>query len=177
MALADTQCQKVQSKILKTGLCNVASFVQEHGIEKEIMPQKLVEESIHSHEWGMSLFLENLRGHGEIPTPALTSLIYVANLSQRQYQICWNLLLKYNVTAFEPRYKVDAYRKSLHPSVALDLSASVDVQDLFDSTLHAIISNEDLFDTFSDVPVDSFLTLSAKVGLDDSGSHSKFIAE
>ena len=69
---------------------------------------------------------------------------------------------------------MDAYKKSLQLSVALDhLSASVDVQDLFDSTLHAILSNEDLFDKLSDFPVDSFLILSAKVGLDGSGSHSK----
>ena len=101
VTLADTQCQKMQSKILKIGLCKAASFNQEHGIEKEVMPQKLVEEAIHSHEWDM-LFLESLRGHCEIPIPEL-NLTYIANLSQRQYQICRNLLLKYNFTAFEPR--------------------------------------------------------------------------
>ena len=103
VALADTPCQRVQSKILKTGLCKAASFNQEHGIEKEVMLQKLAEEAVHSREWDMPLFLENLRGRCQIPIPELTSLIYVANLSQRQYQICRNLLLKYNVTAFEPR--------------------------------------------------------------------------
>ena len=161
-------------QILKSGPRDVASIAQENGIGKEVMLQKLVEEAFRSHEWDMSLFVENLRGHCEIPIPELTSLIYVANLSQRQYQMCRNLLLKYNVTAFEPRYKVDAYKKSLCPSVALDhLSASVNVQDLFDSTLHAILSNEDLFDKLSDLPVDSLLTLSATVGLVGSGSHSR----
>ena len=83
------------------------------------------------------------------------------------------MLLKYNVTASEPQYKVDTYKSSLQPSVPLDdLSASVDVQDLFDSTLHAILSSEDLYEKLSDVPVD-FLTFLAKVGLDGSGSHSQ----
>ena len=131
------------------------------------MLQKLVEEAVHSREWNKSLLLENLREHCEIPITELTPLIYVANLSQKQYQICGNLLMNYYVAAFELRYKVDAYKKSLHPSVALDrLSVSVGVQDLFDPTLHAILSNEDLFDKYSDVSVDSFLTLSANVGLD-----------
>ena len=171
---ADTLCRKLQSKISTNGLYNVASFAQEYGIEKEIMLQKLVEEANRSHEWDMSLFLESLRGHCEIPILELTSLFYVANLSRRQHIIFRNSLMKYNVAAFEPRYKVDAYKKSLHPSVALDhLSASVGVQDLFDSTLHEILSNEDLFDKLSDLPVDSYLTLTAKVGLDGSGLHSK----
>ena len=62
---------------------------------------------------------------------------------------------------------MDAYMKSLYPTVAIDhLSASVNVQGLSDSTLHAILSNEDLFHKLSDLPVDSFLTLSAKVELD-----------
>ena len=166
VTLADIPCQKEQSKIFKSGLCNVASFAQEHGVEKEVIFQRLVEEAILSHKWNMSLFMESLRGHSEIPIPELTSLFYVANLSQRQYQMC----LKYNVTAFEPRYKVDTYKKFLYPSVALyHLSASVDVQDLFESTLHAILSNEDLFYKLSDLPADFFLTLSAKIGLGGSG--------
>ena len=37
---AGTQCHKVQSKILKNGLCSVASFTQEHGIEENVMLQK-----------------------------------------------------------------------------------------------------------------------------------------
>ena len=174
MTSADTPCQKEQSKTFKSGLCNVASFAQEHGIEKEVIFQRLIKEAILSHEWNMSLFMESLRGHSEIPIPELTSFIYVVTLSQRQYQMCRNLLLKYNVTAFEPRYKVDTYKKSLFPSVALyHLSASVYVQDLFDSTLQAILSNEDLFDKLSDLPADVFLTLSAKVGRGGSGLHSK----
>ena len=120
MILADTPCHKVQSKILKSGLRNVAaSFAQELGTEKEALLQKLSEDAIHFLEWEMSLFKENLSGHCEILIPELTSLMYQANLSQRQYQKCRNLLLKY-VTALEPRYKVDNYKKSLYRSVALD---------------------------------------------------------
>ena len=48
------------------------------------------------------------------------------------------------------------------------------MQDLFNPTLRAIHSNEDLFDRLSDLPVvNSFLTLSAKVGLDGSRLNSK----
>ena len=72
---------EVEGKILKSGLCNIASFAQEHGIHKDVMLQKLVEEAISSFEQDMSLLLENLRGHCKIPIPQLTPLINVANLS------------------------------------------------------------------------------------------------
>ena len=63
MTLADTACQKKQSTILTSGLCSVASFVQEHSIEGEVMLHKLVVEATHSHEWDMSLSTQEICAH------------------------------------------------------------------------------------------------------------------
>ena len=121
--------RKVDSKILEGEL----STAQENGIEKETMLQKIVQEVFRSHDWNMSAFLTSLNMQCQIPIPELTSLINLANLSQRQYQMCSNLLVKYGISYFELRNKIDGYKKSLYPSVAVDnLSASVKVKDLFD---------------------------------------------
>ena len=120
--------RKVDSKILEGEL----STAQKNGIEKEIMLQKIVQEVFRSHDWSMSAFLTSCL-QCQIPIPELTSLINLANLSQRQYQMCSNLLVKYGISYFGLRNKIDEYKKSLYPSVAVDnLSASVKVKDLFD---------------------------------------------
>ena len=139
LTVGDAPCQKVESKLLKGGLSTVAWMAQENDIEKEIMLQKLAKEAFRSHDWKVSAILTSLNLQCQIPIPELKSLIYLANLSQRQYQICTNLLVKYGISSFEPRNKIDEYKKRLYPSVAVNnLSASVKVKDLFDSTLHAI---------------------------------------
>ncbi len=138
------------------------------------MLKKIVQEAFRSHDWNMSAFLESLNLQCKIPVPELTSLIYVANVSQRQYQMCRNLLVKYGISSFEPRNKIDEYKKTLYPSVAVDnLSASVNVKDLFHSTLHAILACEGVLQKLDDLPSDSLITLSAKAGLDGFGSHIK----
>ena len=121
--------RKVDSKILEGEL----STAQKNGIEKEIMLQKIVQEVFRSHDWSMSAFLTSLNLQCQIPIPELTSLINLANLSQRQCQMCSNLLVKYGISYFGLRNKIDEYKESLYPSVAVDnLSASVKVKDLFD---------------------------------------------
>ena len=138
LTVGDAPRRKVDSKILEGELSTVALMAQENGIEKEIMLQKIVQEVFRSHDWNMSAFLTCLNLQCQI-IPELTSLINLADLSQRQYQMCGNLLVKYGITSFELRNKIDEYKKSLYPSVAVDnLSISVKVKDLFDSTLHAI---------------------------------------
>eukprot|EP00112_Aurelia_sp_Birch-Aquarium-sp1_P026820 Seg975.1 transcript_id=Seg975.1/GoldUCD/mRNA.D3Y31 product="hypothetical protein" protein_id=Seg975.1/GoldUCD/D3Y31 len=88
--------------------------------------------------------------------------------------MCRNLLVKYGISSFEPRDKIDEYKKTLHPSVAVDnLSASVSVKYLFHSTLHAILTCEGVLQKLDDLPGDSLITLSAKAGLDGFGSHIK----
>ena len=139
LTVGDAPRRKVESKILEGELSTVALMAQENGIEQEIMLQKMVQEVFRSHDWNMSAFLTSLNLQCQILIPELTSLINLANLSQRQYQMCRNLLVKYGISYFELRNKIDEYKKSLYPSFAVDnLSASVKVKDLFDSTLHAI---------------------------------------
>ena len=118
--LVDEPCEKVESKILKNALSTVATLAGENGIEKELMLQKIVHEAIRSRDWDMSTFLKSLQIESDIPVDELTSLIYIANLSQRQYQMCRSFLLKYGIHALKPRNEIDAFKKTFYPSVTAD---------------------------------------------------------
>eukprot|EP00112_Aurelia_sp_Birch-Aquarium-sp1_P004598 Seg1522.2 transcript_id=Seg1522.2/GoldUCD/mRNA.D3Y31 product="Major antigen" protein_id=Seg1522.2/GoldUCD/D3Y31 len=165
--------QTVERKLLRDSLSSVEVLADANGIRKEEMLQKMVEEACKSEGWDMSEFFQSLQ-ISSIPVSELTALVYVGNLSQRQYQMCRNLLIKYGVNSFRPRTEIDCYKKSLYPSIKLDsLSASVDVKDLFDSTLHALLSSEPIGDKLDLLKGDNLLQFDVKAGLDGSGSHKK----
>ena len=107
-----------------------------------------------------------------IPVDEQTALIYVGNFSQRQYQMCRNLLTRHGVKALQARSAIDACKKTLHPTVAVDtLSASVSVKQLFDSTLYGIVVSEGLVDKVNELPPDASVKFTLKAGLDGCGSH------
>ena len=142
MTLSENPCHKVESAILKDSLGYVASAAEQQCIPKEDMLKKMVQEAIRARDWDMSSFFENLVV-SPISVQEITALFHVANLSQRQYQMCRNLLVRYGINAFPPRNDIDSYKKTLYPTVRVEpLSASVGVKELFDSTLFDIIDNE-----------------------------------
>ena len=144
-----------------------------NGLEKKKMLQKLIEEACSSSDWDMSDFFQNLHV-SSIPASDLTALIYVGNLSQRQYQMCRILLVKHGVKVFRPRCDIDSYKKSLNPSVDIDtLSAAVDVTSLLHSILHAILSSESLHDRLNELKDDCNIEFIVKAELDGWGSHKK----
>ena len=88
--------------------------------------------------------------------------------------MCRNILVKYGINSLRPRNDIDSFKKSLYPPVMMEnLSASVDVESLFHSTLHAIITSEKLDKSLQSFPIDASLKFSVKAGLDGSGSHHK----
>ena len=91
--LQDCPSKNVETRILKEGLESVAAIARKQGIEKEALLTKLVQEACRSYEWDMAEFLSSLNVSSPVPINELTALFHVANLSQRQYQMCRNLLV------------------------------------------------------------------------------------
>ena len=89
--------------------------------------------------------------------------------------MCRNLLKRYGIQALPPRSEVDAFKANLYPTVTVaDYSASVSVESLFHSTLHAVITNDSTVQgQLKGIPAEAKITFSVKAGLDGSGSHSK----
>ena len=75
---------------------------------------KMVSEACRSHEWDMSFLFQDPEIANIVPVDAITALAYVANLSQRQYQMCRNLLQKYGIQALPPRSEIDAFKANLY---------------------------------------------------------------
>ena len=124
-------------------------------------------------DWDISSFFENI-SVSQISVREIAALFHVANLSQRQYQMCRNLLIKYGINAFSPRNDIDSYKKTLYPTVKSGpLSASVGVKELFDSTLFDMIDNELLSQSIGEMSIDASIDFQVKAGLDGSGSHKK----
>lgn len=173
LTLSENPCYKVESAILKDSLGYVASAAEQQCIAKEDLLRKMVQEALRARDWDMSSFFENLVV-SPISVQEITALFHVANLSQRQYQMCRNLLVKYGIDAFPPRNDIDSYKKTLYPTVRVEpLSASVNVKELFDSTLFDIIDNEMLNQRIKEMPIDASINFQVKAGLDGSGSHKK----
>ena len=174
VSLLDSPCERVERNILKDNLAIVATAAAEHGKTKEEMLKKMVEEAIRSREWDMTTFFDSFHLSPEIPIHELTALFHIANLSQRQYQLCRNLLTKYGIKSFAPRNNIDAYKKTLFPDVRIEnLSASVVPEDLFYSTLSDIIDCESLHEKIAGFSDDAVIKFQVKAGLDGSGSHKK----
>ena len=172
MKLSESPCYKVESAILKESLCYIASAAEQQCIPKEELLKKMVQEALKARDWDMSSFFENL-SVSQISVREIAALFHVANLSQRQYQMCRNLLIKYGINAFPPRNDIDSYKITLYPTVKSGpLSASVGVKELFDSTLFDIIDNELLSQSIGEMSIDDF-DFQVKAGLDGSGSHKK----
>ena len=109
-----------------------------------------------------------------IPIADLTAFLYVENLSQRQYQMCRNTLVKYGINSSRPQNVIDSFKKSLYPPVIMEnFLVSVDAEHLFHSTLHTIITSENLDKSLESFPADAALQFSVKAGLDGSGSYHK----
>lgn len=88
--------------------------------------------------------------------------------------MCRNLLIKYGINAFPPRNDIDSYKKTLYATVRVEpLSASVNVKELFDSTLFDIIDNELLIQRIAELPTDANVNFQVKAGLDGSCYHKK----
>ena len=172
--LSDSPCERVERNILKQCLGVISSTADEHGIGKEELLLKIVQEAIRSRDWDTSNFCDAVQATSSIPVDEQTALIYVGNFSQRQYQMCRNLLTRYGVNALQARSAIDAYKKTLYPTVTVDaLSASVSVKQLFDSTLHGIVVSEGLVDKVNELPPDASVEFTLKAGLDGSGSHKR----
>ena len=173
LKLSESPCYKVESAILKESLGYIASAAEQHCIPKEELLTKMVQEALKARDWDMSSFFENL-SVSQISVREIAALFHVANLSQRQYQMCRNLLIKYGINAFPPRNDIDSYKKTLYPTVKSGpLSASVGVKELFDSTLFDIIDNELLSQSIGELSIDASIDFQVKAGLDGSGSHKK----
>lgn len=86
--------------------------------------------------------------------------------------MCRNLLLKYGVEAFPPRYEIEGYKKTLCPivthSLSSILSASVSATNLRHSTLNGIVSNESLHHKLCYIPNNTHIIFVVKAGLDGS---------
>eukprot|EP00112_Aurelia_sp_Birch-Aquarium-sp1_P020181 Seg5140.1 transcript_id=Seg5140.1/GoldUCD/mRNA.D3Y31 product="hypothetical protein" protein_id=Seg5140.1/GoldUCD/D3Y31 len=172
--LSDSPCGRVERNILKQCLAVISSTADEHGIGKEELLVKIVQEAIRSRDWETSTFRGVLQATSSIPVDEQTALIYAANFSQRQYQMCRNLLTRYGVKALQTRSAIDEYKKTLYPTITVDaLSASVSVKQLFDSTLQGIVESEGLVDKLNELPSDASVEFTLKAGLDGSGSHKK----
>ena len=173
LTLSENPCYKVESAILKDSLGYVTSAAEQQCVPKEDMLNKMVQEAIRARDWDMSSFIENLVV-SPISFQEVTALFHVANLSQRQYQMCRNLLVKYGINGFPPQNDIDSFKKTLYPTVRVEpLSASVNVKELFDSTLFDIIDNELLCQSIVEMPIDACINFQVKAGLDGSGSHKK----
>ena len=55
-----------------------------------------------------------------IPVSDLAFFVYVGSLRQDQYQMCYDLLMKYGVNLFKPRKKIDFCRIFFFPSVTVE---------------------------------------------------------
>ena len=174
LTISDSPCKKVESSILKRNLALVAASVEEQGISKEEMLRKMMDEAKRSRDWNKAALFDTCSITSEISIEEITALLYVANLSQRQYQMCRNLLIRYGVEAFPPRSQIDDFKNTLYPHVTVEhLSASVSITDLYHSTLCNIVSSESLPRKLNDIPNHTNLVFMVKAGLDGSGSHKK----
>ena len=89
----------------------------------------MVEEAIQSRERDVETFFDSFHLSPEIPIHELTALFHIANVYQRQYQLCRNLLTKSGFKSFAPRNDIDIYEKTLFPDVKIEnLSASIDLK-------------------------------------------------
>ena len=90
--------------------------------------------------WDMSEYVSQLHySSPAIPISNLVFLTCIGNLSQRQYQMCRNLLVGYDVQSVRPRNHGDSSKTTLYPTVKVDsVNASVRVDEHFDFTFHAI---------------------------------------
>ena len=173
--IKDCPSKRSEKKILREGLESISTMANEQGITKEEMFVRLFDEACKLSDWDMSECLSQLHySSPTIPINDLVTLTYIGNLSQRQYQMCRNLLVRYDVQSFRPRNEIDSYKTSLYPTVKVDnLNASVKVDELFDSTFHAIFSCESLDEKLSNVTSNATLLFKVKAGLDGSGSHKR----
>ena len=179
LTISDNPCKKVESSILKRNLAQVAASAEEQGISKEEMLRKMMDKAKRSRDWNKAALFDTCSTTSEISIEEITALLYVANLSQRQYQMCRNLLTRYGVEAFPPRNQVDDFKNTLYPHVTVErLSASVSITDSYHSTICNIVSSESLQRNcfqrkLNDIPNHANLVFMVKAGLDGSGSHKK----
>eukprot|EP00112_Aurelia_sp_Birch-Aquarium-sp1_P010249 Seg2197.6 transcript_id=Seg2197.6/GoldUCD/mRNA.D3Y31 product="hypothetical protein" protein_id=Seg2197.6/GoldUCD/D3Y31 len=121
VTLKDCPSSKSEKKILREGLESISTIANEQGITKEEMFVRLFDEACKLSDWDMSKCLGKLHCTSPtIPINDLVTLTYIGNLSQRQYQMCRNLLVRYGVQSFRPRNEIDSYKTTLYPTVTVD---------------------------------------------------------
>ena len=117
---------------MKRNLALVAASAEEQGISKEEMLRKMMDEAKRSRDWNKAVLFDTCSITSEISIEEITALLYVANLSQRQYQMRRNLLIRYGVEAFPPRSQIDDFKNTLYLHFTVErLSASVSITDLY----------------------------------------------
>ena len=94
LTISDNPWKKVESSILKRNLAQVAASTEEQGISKEEMLWKMLDEAKRSRYWNKAALFDTCSITSKISIEEITALLYVANLSQRQYQMYCNLLTR-----------------------------------------------------------------------------------
>ena len=91
----------------------------------------MVLETCLAKNWDILNLIESLNLSPVIPIEDRTALLYVANFSQRQYQMSRNILVKYGINSPRSQNDTDSFEKNLYPSVMMkNLSASANVESL-----------------------------------------------
>ena len=169
--LSDEPCRKVEKNIIQCIINSIEDQAVEQNVSKEFYLGKLIREA--TIQWKIDN--NNLKKAAKelllseptadnISVKVATGLIYNGDLSQRQYQLIRNV-----VNILPTRNAIDKYKATLHPPIiSTELKSSVVTEELLNSTVSAILTDNNMWEKVSDCAIH----VVGKAGLDGAGGHN-----